>query len=201
MINLPPNSRFEKPNFVYNENKLRKAQVSDPQTLKMHAHKLRLKQNKQYYHVEFISKIAFFSGKKYYLVKWKTWPVEFNAWIPSDEIHLLDCASQVDIIEREYLQKYGPDINKSYESKYSLNKKKQRNQLLKDQQNLNRKTNGRPLIAIENEVDLETVPVFVENYIQNNVAVHPIEIKKEPITTCRCVKNCTKSKSCCQKLP
>ena len=198
MIYLTANSFFANPNFVNNRRKERKAHVPDVQTMKINAHKLRLCEGIiQRYEVEYIANISFFNGKKHYLVKWKTWPVEFSAWVPVEEIGLLDCASQIDIIERECLQKYEPDIMKSYESKYSLKKQKQRNQLLKDQQKLNEKTKGRPLIAIENEVDLETIPLLVKNYIQNNVAAHPIKIKEDAFTNCNCDKNCSKSTSCC----
>nr|CAB3266718.1 histone-lysine N-methyltransferase SUV39H2 [Phallusia mammillata] len=176
----------------------------------------KMKKSCSFFEVEYIADFKVTNGKRHYLVKWVGWPKEANTW---ECVSNLNCPKLIQEFHCDYVKQLNNFLtsrkltwsqlqkqrrkkrllqhlydmvpnNFRFQAQYALRKQEAQAKLLAWQTRMNAITRGAPLIAIENEVDLEPLPdSFI--YLEQNIAGIGVNIPTDPLIGCDCVGSCS----------
>ena len=145
--------------------------------------------------VEYIDGIRFMNSKRYYQVKWKDWPVQASTWEPISDLkckdqivqyhkelgpalhnHLNEDEEKLGKFNTELENKTGTLLEKQlsaipedfeFQPSYARQKRKLYKKLAKKQNEINSNSDSLQQVSIENEVDLEDLPISFEYVYEN----------------------------------
>ncbi|CAK8689282.1 histone-lysine N-methyltransferase SUV39H2-like [Clavelina lepadiformis] len=174
------------------------------------------KSSNSLFEVEYIANFKVIESKRYYLVKWVGWPMEANTWEP---ICNLSCSSLIQEFHEEYMMQLDKFMTKKnlhweklirpgklcrnitqrmfdmipnnfhFHAEYATKKQKLHVELMAWQKKINSINGQKPLLAIENEVDLEPFPSNF-TWIVNNIPGKGVTLPVDPLLGCNCVDGC-----------